>query len=121
VSDIFLAASALDIDLTNAPEMAWVAEFLLSRQATLPAGWEENEVVDPLTNQKSGLVRYRNTISEEDNLSHPFRVEVYTLMSAVEARAKQILDAALAEMDAGQKRDTGYDDADIDAIDAGSK
>ena len=63
-------------------------------------------------------VRYRNVISDDEGLAHPFRVEVSTLFADVEARANALLDEAIARMDGEQRRETGYDNADIDAIDA---
>lgn len=119
VPDIFIAAGALEIDLPTQPEMAWVAEFLLSQHATLPAGWEEYDVIDGLSGQPTGTVKYRNQISGDEGLPHPFRIEVATLLHEVEARAKQLLESSLAEMDGEQRRETGYDNTDIDIIDGG--
>lgn len=116
VPQIFIAAGALDIDLTVGTEMAWLAEGILSRHLTLPAGWEEDLGDELGIASRAG--RFRNTISGESNLSHPFRVEIATTLAAVDARAAETLEEAVAAMDAEEKRNTGYDMSDLDAISA---
>jgi hypothetical protein len=116
VPQIFIAAGALDIDLTAGTEMAWLAEGILSRHLTLPAGWEEDLGDDLGVASRAG--RFRNSISGESNLPHPFRVEIATMLAAVDARAAETLEEAVAAMDAEEKRNTGYDMSDLDAISA---
>ncbi|KAJ1624382.1 hypothetical protein T492DRAFT_844805 [Pavlovales sp. CCMP2436] len=103
------------------PEMAWVPEFLLSHHATLPAGWEEYELIDALTGQPNGAVRYRNHISGDEGLHHPFRNEVASLFQAVDELSAKVLAARLRDMDDDLRREKGYDNNDIDAIDVKRK
>lgn len=121
VPDIFVAASALDVDLTHEPEMAWLVEFLLSCNNTLPAGWlEQGEAEDALPGDPtSSQTRYSNVITSLGGLAHPFRVEVAAMRSAVDARTQARLTEQLQGMSADERAEHGFVEDDSVEWDAG--
>lgn len=91
VVDIMVAATALDLDLMREPEMAWLAEFVLSADCTLAAGWVEDRG-DGLADDGVVGTRFKNAVSGgKVRDAHPFRVEVHAMRAAVDARAAELL------------------------------
>ncbi|KAJ1617329.1 hypothetical protein T492DRAFT_1100498 [Pavlovales sp. CCMP2436] len=90
--EIFVAASALEIELQQSPELAWLAEMLLGCPSTFfPAGWREYK------DELSGETRtfYANEISGllDERAAHPFRIEVRSVKAVVGAMASELLES----------------------------
>jgi len=98
--EIFIAATALGVQIHEDPEMAWLPEMLLSFSAIAPAGWSADEETESLTSDVTG-VTYVNAVTEARSEPHPFLTEASSVVASVRAAvdAKLRQNAEYEELD----------------------